>query len=434
MPKDGKTAGMARPYNDRLFLDLIRTNGQMSKAELTRASGLSAQSATVIVNRLVQDRLLKPGEAVKGKVGQPSTPYSLNPNGAISIGVKVGRRSLEVASMSLDYSILKRLVLPYDFPKFTSIRQNVLDSIEILIAEMTSFQSERIVGIGIALPDDLSAWESTVGAPVGAMADWSNANLEADVAAEFDLPVETLNDASAACLAEIAVGNSNAYGCFAYFYVGTFIGGGIAIGEKLFQGHQNLAGAIASLPTGVSKSPQAAQLLEGASLHYLEESARKRGLSLDEFYSSASLDPEAQDIFADWLVIAAPQIAFAAVSAQTFLDPEAIIIDSSLTPELTAQIIDAVGSAIETNYDHRGLATINLVPGETGISARAIGSSIAPFLSEFALDVECLFPNKFSICSRCRVAMSALSFLVFEVTLPRSITIYLHLSPALGEF
>jgi hypothetical protein len=82
----------------------------------------------------------------------------------------------------------------------------------------------------------------------------------------------------------------------------------------------------------------------------------------------------------------APQIAFAAVSAQSFLDPEAIIIDSSLTPELTARIVDAVGASIEANYDHRGLAAINFVPGETGISARAIGSSIAPFLSEFALD------------------------------------------------
>ena len=91
MPKDGKPTRTVRPYNDRLFIDLIRTAGQMSKAELTRASGLSAQSATVIVNRLVEDGLLKPGDAIKGKVGQPSTPYSLNPDGAISIGVKVGR-------------------------------------------------------------------------------------------------------------------------------------------------------------------------------------------------------------------------------------------------------------------------------------------------------------------------------------------------------
>ena len=100
---------VVRPQNERLFLDLIRNNGPMSKAELTRATDLSAQSATVIVNRLVEDGLLQPGKAVKGKVGQPSVPYSLDPAGAVSIGIKVGRRSLEVASMSFDYSIIERV-------------------------------------------------------------------------------------------------------------------------------------------------------------------------------------------------------------------------------------------------------------------------------------------------------------------------------------
>ena len=76
MPKDRQGhARIKRPYNERLLLDLIRANGAMSKAELTRASGLSAQSATVIVNRLVDDGLLRAGASVKGKIGQPSTPY-----------------------------------------------------------------------------------------------------------------------------------------------------------------------------------------------------------------------------------------------------------------------------------------------------------------------------------------------------------------------
>ena len=98
MPKDEKTQSTSkvqnslRPYNERLLINLIRTDGEMSKADLTRASGLSAQTATVIVNRLVEEGLLKAGKAVKGKVGQPSTPYSLNPEGALSIGIKVGRR------------------------------------------------------------------------------------------------------------------------------------------------------------------------------------------------------------------------------------------------------------------------------------------------------------------------------------------------------
>ena len=393
MPKDEKTQHTSkvqnnlRPYNERLLINLIRTDGEMSKADLTRASGLSAQSATVIVNRLVAGGLLKAGKAVKGKVGQPSTPYSINPEGALSIGIKVGRRSLEVASMSFDYKIMKRLVRRYDFPHLETIRRDILSSLSVLFDEMAPSLRANVIGIGIAIPDDLSAWEATVGAPAGAMADWADADLANDVSEAFGLPVKSLNDASAACLAEIALGNSARHACFAYFYIGTFIGGGVAIGGQLFNGQHNMAGAIASLPIAATSTGIAPQLLEGASLHYLEQAANVAGLSEDSFYHDDDIDAPLTAIFHEWLEIAAPQIAFAAMSVQAFLDPDAIVIDSSLHPKLTLKLIDKVRSAISSHYDHRGLAQLNISAGENGLSARAIGSGIVPFLSEFSLEI-----------------------------------------------
>lgn len=392
MPKDRhSTTPIAqgrsqRPYNERLFLDLIRANGAMSKAELTRASGLSAQSATVIVNRLVDDGLLRAGASVKGKIGQPSTPYSLDPDGVLSIGIKVGRRSLEVASMGFDYGIIGQRVQRYDFPHLPTIRQSIARDLSLVLEALTPAQRGRLCGIGIALPDELQAWEATVGAPDGAMADWADADLAQELEEMFALPVISLNDASAACLAEIAVGNSQGHACFAYFYVGTFIGGGIAIGHKLYTGQKNLAGAIASIPTSVSAAGKAAQLLEGASLHYLEESAEAAGLVSDIFYNNHPRDAAAQAVFGDWLRVAAPQIAFAAVTAQAFLDPDAIVVDSSLSPDLTQALVAAVAQAAHAHYDHRGLSGMTIVAGEIGLSARAIGSGIAPILAEFALD------------------------------------------------
>ena len=392
MPKDAriqqtlKEQDTLRPHNERLLINLSRTEGEMSKADLTRASGLSAQSATVIVNRLVAEGLLKAGKAVKGKVGQPSTPYSLNPEGVLSIGIKVGRRSLEVASMSFDYKIMKRLVRRYDFPHLETIRRDILSSVSALFDEMAPSLRANVIGIGIALPDDLSAWEATVGAPAGEMADWADADLANDVSEAFGLPVKSLNDASAACLAEIAMGNSARYACFAYFYIGTFIGGGVAIGGQLFNGQHNLAGAIASLPIASTSTGVAPQLLEGASLHYLEQAANEAGLDQENFYHEDELDQSCSEIFDEWLETATPQIAFAAMSAQAFLDPDAIVIDSSLHPKLTSKLIDKVRTAISSYYDHRGLAQLTISAGENGLSARAIGSGIVPFLSVFSLE------------------------------------------------
>jgi predicted NBD/HSP70 family sugar kinase len=187
-------------------------------------------------------------------------------------------------------------------------------------------------------------------------------------------------------LAEIATGNSRGYDCFAYIYVGTFIGGGLAVNGKLYTGQNNLAGAIASMPTSVVAEGRAQQLLEGASLHYLEESAEAGGLDSDVFYAENLHDDAARAVFKSWLDVAAPRIAFAAVIAQALFDADSIVVDSSLARHLNAELIRAVNEAAFAHYDHRGLKGTTIVSGEIGISARAIGSGIAPILEEYALD------------------------------------------------
>ena len=394
MPKDNKNPWLSHqnetqhPYNDRLFLELIRESGEMSKAELTRSSGLSAQSSTVIVKRLVDQGLLKAGEVVKGRIGQPSTPFSLRPEGATSIGVKIGRRSLEVATMSFDYRIIASIVQRYDFPQFKVIRKKIKSFIDKLTADFSPAERDRISGIGIALPDDLSAWEQNVGAPDGAMSDWNEANLNRDLQEQYGWPVYTLNDASAACLAELATGNPDHLDSFVYIYVGTFIGGGIVIGGRLYSGHSQLAGAFASMPTSSIQSGVSKQLLEGPSLHSLEERVLAEGLEPNDIYNIDTFSPDLKKQFNAWLEGASTQIAFAAMSAQALIDPEGIVIDSSLPEALTRELVEATKASLATHYDNRGLRDIKVSVGTHGISARAIGSGIVPLMSEFGASRE----------------------------------------------
>ena len=94
--RGGDQSGM-RAYNRRMILNLIRQSGALPKAEIARATGLSAQAVSVIVNELLRDRLVRKEERVRGRVGQPHTPISIDPDGALSVGLKIGRRSLELA-------------------------------------------------------------------------------------------------------------------------------------------------------------------------------------------------------------------------------------------------------------------------------------------------------------------------------------------------
>ncbi len=378
------TDTLPKPYNDRLFLHLIRKAGQMSKAELTRASGLSAQSATVIVNRLVAQGLLRAGKTVRGRVGQPSTPYTLNPDAATSIGVKVGRRSLEVVSMTFDYLVLERVTHRYTFPQAADLRRKIFDTVADLLDHLTPKQRAGLTGIGLALPDQLADWEETIGAPQGAMADWRETDLRAEIAARFGVPTTALNDAAAACLAELKTGNPYTFDSFVYIFVGTFIGGGVALGGRLFTGGGH-AGAIGSLPAVRTVAGPSQQMIDTASLYMLEERTAAAGLSSDAYYENAPLDAQMQDIFDIWLAVAAENIATACVSAQAFLAPQAVVIDTSLSDPLKERLIAAIRQAV-TRLDQRGLGEITIVPGTAGSTARVTGSGILPFQAGFSLD------------------------------------------------
>ena len=59
-------------------------------------TGLSPQTISIIMNQLTVDGLLRRGNPLRGKVGQPLVPYSLDPEGALAFGLKIGRRSVDL--------------------------------------------------------------------------------------------------------------------------------------------------------------------------------------------------------------------------------------------------------------------------------------------------------------------------------------------------
>jgi len=101
----GTNQAGVRLYNERLILSLIRRHRSLAKVEIARLTGLSTQTTTVIINRLEADGLLIPGEPQRGRVGQPSVPYSLNPDGAFGLGLMIGRRSSDLVLMDFTAGI-----------------------------------------------------------------------------------------------------------------------------------------------------------------------------------------------------------------------------------------------------------------------------------------------------------------------------------------
>lgn len=86
-----------RSHNERLILSLVRRNGELSKSEAARLTGLSNNATSVILRALEEENLLLKGEPIRGKVGQPSVPMRINPDARYYLALRIGRRAVELA-------------------------------------------------------------------------------------------------------------------------------------------------------------------------------------------------------------------------------------------------------------------------------------------------------------------------------------------------
>ena len=116
MSELGSNQSGLRAHNERLVLTMVRQHGPLAKSEIARRSGLSAQAVSVIMRGLEAEGLLEKRAPLRGRVGQPSVPMGLAPDGAFFLGMKVGRRSLDLTLIDFVGQIVDRIHHTHHYP------------------------------------------------------------------------------------------------------------------------------------------------------------------------------------------------------------------------------------------------------------------------------------------------------------------------------
>lgn len=373
-------------YNERLILSLVRRDPGIAKAELARVTKLTPQTISVIVNRLIEDGFVITGEKQRGKVGKPSTGLLLNPKGALSLGVKIGRRSLDIILMGFDGKIMARDISYHDFPEPAKTLPAINDAIEKMREGLSQDEQDKIIGIGLAAPGTLAGWSHEFETSEQVMSVWQEVDLAQEIARVTDLPVSMMNDVSAACLAELSLNKERQDHDFLYLYVGTFIGGGVVMNGKLVTGFTGNAASVGSMAVGLSeRSKKPDQILSIASLRELEKALKAKGHVIESLHGYDSLDGEVLSLFDAWSDVASNALAVAIVNAHAVLDTEKIVIDGTLPPVELTKLIAKTKARLH-DYDLTGLRFPEFEQGKIGYEARALGGAFLPVYAKFAPD------------------------------------------------
>lgn len=360
-----------RDSNERLVLHLIRRHGAMTKAEATRETGLSPNAVSVIFNALEQEGMLLRGEPMRGRIGQPSTPMRLNPDARMHVGLKIGRRGFDLVLVDFCGAVRAHCTQSHDYPTPERTVAFLGTHLKDLL-ERAGVDFNAVGGSGIAIPSQLWHWSGDFGALQEKMEIWRNHDIAATLTGILPGPVLVENDATAACYAEWVFGARQARPDSLYFFVGTFIGGGVVLDGAVYRGCRGNAGALG--PLRIPDEPGGTRLVDHASLSVLGQMLARHGKTHEATLSPPIDWLALEPALSDWILRSARSLADAIVSASAVIDFEAVIIDGAFPPEIRARLAQLLESRL-SKLDLGGIPYPDIYQGTFGGIARAVGAA-----------------------------------------------------------
>lgn len=380
----GSNQSGMRAWNERLVLSLVRQHGALAKSDIARMTGLSAQTVSVIMRALEQDGLLLRGEPVRGRIGQPSVPMSLNADGAFFLGLKIGRRSADLALVDFLGHVRGARRRIYRYPTPDAVVAFVAEALPALLASLPPALRERVGGMGVAMPFQLWSWVDYIGAPQAEMDAWRHRDIQAELSALAGMPVHLQNDATAACGAELVFGTGERPKDFLYFYFGYFIGGGLVLNGQLFTGQFGNAAGVGPMPVP-GPDGRMRRLMTVASLSVLAAAVEAAGGQSDQLWESPDRWDLPKAVLDTWMTDAAEGLASAILSAATLLEMQAVLIDGWMPPAVRAEITRRTEIALY-RLDLSGIEPPAIREGTVGPEARALGAAAIPLSQRYLID------------------------------------------------
>lgn len=387
-PRPAKARGSnqsgMRAYNERVVLSLIRQSGPLAKSEISRMTGLSAQSVSVIMRALEADGLLVKEAPRRGKVGQPLVPMRLAPDGAYCFGLKIGRRSLDLILIDFLGAVVGRRRKTQKWPQPGDVVRFANEAMTELLDELPPDRRARVAGLGVATPFRIWSWAEHLGAPEANMAAWRGRDIAAEIGESWAFPVFLSNDATAACGAELVFGDQTKPPAFLYFFVGFFIGGGLVIDNALYAGSTRNAAALGSMPVSIDGA-KARSLVDVASLATLE-SAVVAGDGPDAMTWETPEDWRIPPAHLDpWMERAASGIAQATLAAASIIDFPCVVLDGWMPASMRAKLTRRVGDRIR-GIEIEGIDKPEIREGGVGCDARSLGAASLPLSERYLVD------------------------------------------------
>ncbi|MEU9044319.1 MULTISPECIES: ROK family transcriptional regulator [unclassified Kitasatospora] len=323
-----------RSNNEWLLLELLRTGGGSSRAQLARDTGLSKPTVSAALAALEPAGLVREAGRLAPERGRTAVLYEVDPTAGHVLGVDIGRARLRVAVADLAGTVVARRDVANRGRSANAVADAVVAAAHEAIAE-AGLAADDIVHAVIGTP---GVWdEERRGVRyASSLPGWGRPGLFDRIGEGLGTAVSVANDANLAALGEYTLGAGRGSRMFAYLLVGTGLGLGVVKDGELLLGAHGALGEIGLVPLPARPDEPVATIEQEAAADAVVRTARDFGLGGD----GAARQPTAKQVFerarageaAALRAVEreAEQLAYAVAVLSAVLDPDLVVLGGGI--------------------------------------------------------------------------------------------------------
>ncbi|RAO56051.1 Xylose repressor [Micromonospora noduli] len=232
----------------RELLRWVATGAAVSRADLSRLSGLSPSTVSQRVEALISQGLLEEAGAGQSRGGRRPRQLAVPTGGAVVGAIDLGAHHARVGALDLSGRVVQARTLPVrieDGPE--AVLGALLNEVATLVdgdpaASRGGSATGALRGVGIGIPGPVQHSTGRIVSP-SRMPGWNGFDVAAFCAGRVDVPVIVDNDANLMALGAHRTAHSELDHAV-YIKAGTGIGSGVISSGRLHRGAQGSAGDI----------------------------------------------------------------------------------------------------------------------------------------------------------------------------------------------
>jgi glucokinase-like ROK family protein len=363
----------------------------LSRADLSKATGLSPTAIGVIVSSLMEKGYILETGTGESKGGRKPVLLELKPDSYYSVGLDIDIDNISYILTDITGSVVKEGSAPLRDRSAEKVAEVASDSIERLKSDYR-IEDGKLLGAGISIPGMVDAVTHCV--LLAPNLDWRDVDFGTMLRNRLNLPVYMENEAMASAICENWVGACQGVSNFVCVNIRSGIGAGIFAGGRLYRGAGGSAGEVGHivvdengpkcgcgnygcLETIASTGrivEKARRMVRQGVASSLNEISNADGIQLDHIVDAAkSGDEAARGILNE----AARYLGIALSNIVNTLNPSKIVLGKDFV-KYGEFVMDTLRSVVDCKALRRPAENVEISVSEIGERSSTLGAAMIP--------------------------------------------------------